>query len=205
MGEYGMAVFKDLPVPMRDGARLMADVWLPAVDGRVAEGAFPTLLGRTSYDKEAEWLWIRPVARYFVPRGYAVVLQDIRGRHASEGKGEYAHVVNPLEGPDGYDTVEWVAAQPWSNGRVGTVGVSHGAVVQAALALHRPPHLAATWLDDGFWNWFTNGARQGGALELDTLGMMFLHGHDSEEAHRDPGVHRAMAEGAAALREWVCR
>src|SRR5207253_4762249 len=83
--------------------------------------------------------------------------------------------------------------------------VSHGAVVQAALALHRPPHLAATWLDDCFWNWHTNGARQGGALELDTLGMMFLHGHDSEEAHRDPAVHRAMAEGAADLRGWVAR
>jgi putative CocE/NonD family hydrolase len=205
MADYGMVVLKDLPVPMRDGARLYADVWLPAVDGKVADGPFPTLLGRTSYDKEAEWLWVRPVAKYFVPRGYAVVLQDIRGRHRSEGKGEYAHTVNPKEGPDGYDTVEWIAAQPWSNGNVGTVGVSHGAVVQAALALHQPPHLAATWLDDSFWNWHTNGARQGGALELDTLGMMFLHGHDSEEAHRDAAVHRAMAEGAATLREWVCR
>jgi putative CocE/NonD family hydrolase len=190
---------------MRDGARLSTDVYLPARDGQVAPGPFPTLLGRTSYDKEAEWLWIRPVARYFVPRGYAVVLQDIRGRHASEGKGEYGHVVNPREGPDGHDTVEWIAAQPWSNGRVGTVGVSHGAVVQAALALYRPPHLAAMWLDDGFWNWFTNGARQGGALELDTLGMMFLHGHDSDEAHADPAIARAMADGAEHLRDWVAR
>jgi putative CocE/NonD family hydrolase len=202
---FGTVILKDLMVPMRDGARLSTDVYLPARDGQVAEGPFPTLLGRTSYDKEAEWLWVRPVAKWFVPRGYAVVLQDIRGRHASEGKGEYAHVVNPREGPDGYDTVEWIAAQPWSNGRVGTVGVSHGAVVQAALALHRPPHLAATWLDDGFWNWFTNGARQGGALELDTLGMMFLHGHDSDEAHADPAVARAMADGAEHLRDWVAR
>jgi putative CocE/NonD family hydrolase len=201
----GTVILKDLMVPMRDGVRLSTDVYLPARDGQVVEGSFPTLLGRTSYDKEAEWLWIRPVAKWFVPRGYAVVLQDIRGRHSSEGKGEYAHVVNPREGPDGHDTVEWIAAQPWSNGRVGTVGVSHGAVVQAALALHRPPHLAAMWLDDSFWNWFTNGARQGGALELDTLGMMFLHGHDSDEAHADPVVARAMADGAEHLRDWVAR
>ena len=91
-------------------------------------------------------------------RAFAQV--DLRGRQRSEGRGQYHHAVNPHEGPDGYDTVEWIAAQPWSNGRVGTVGVSHGAVVQAALALYQPPHLTAMWLDDGFYNWFTNGARQ---------------------------------------------
>ena len=107
---------------------------------------------------------------YFVPRGYAVVLQDLRGRHRSEGTGQYFHTVNPREGPDGYDTVEWIAAQPWSNGRVRAVGVSHGAVVQAAMALHRPPHLSALWMDESFFNWFSNGARQGRALEVDTWG-----------------------------------
>ena len=101
--------------------------------------------------------------------------------------------MNPREGSDGYDTIEWIARQSWSNGRVGMVGGSHGAVVQAAAALQRPPHLSALWLDDGFWNWFTNGARQGGALELDTLGMMFLHGHDSDEAKADPNVARSSA------------
>jgi uncharacterized protein len=190
---------------MRDGIRLSTDVYLPAREGQVAPGTWPTILGRTSYDKEADWLWVKPVAKFFVPCGYAVVVQDLRGRHRSEGRGEYYHVVNPREGTDGYDTVEWIAAQPWSNGRVGTVGTSHGAVVQAALALHRPPHLTAMWLDDGFWNWFRNGARQGGALELDTLGMMFLHGHDSHEAEEDPNVARAMADAAQHLREWVMR
>jgi predicted acyl esterase len=85
--------------------------------------------------------------------------------------------------------------------RFGTVGVAHGAVVPAAFALHRPPHLAAIWLDDGFRNWFTNGAWQGGALDLDTLGMMFLHGHDSDQARADPTITRAMADGAEHLRE----
>jgi putative CocE/NonD family hydrolase len=190
---------------MRDGVRLSTDVYLPAREGQIAPGTWPTILGRTSYDKEADWLWVKPVAKYFVPRGYAVVVQDLRGRHQSEGRGQYFHVVNSREGPDGYDTVEWIASQPWSNGRVGTVGTSHGAVVQAAMAIHRPPHLTAMWLDDGFWNWFRNGARQGGALELDTLGMMFLHGHDSHEAAEDPNVARAMADAAQHLRDWVMR
>jgi putative CocE/NonD family hydrolase len=202
---YDLIILKDLKVPMRDGVRLSTDVYLPAREGQIVPGTWPTILGRTSYDKEADWLWVKPVAKYFVPRGYAVVVQDLRGRHQSEGRGQYFHVVNPREGPDGYDTVEWIAAQPWSSGRVGTVGTSHGAVVQAAMALHRPPHLTAMWLDDGFWNWFRNGARQGGALELDTLGMMFLHGHDSHEAAEDPNVARAMADAAQHLRDWVMR
>jgi putative CocE/NonD family hydrolase len=200
-----MVILRDIMVPMRDGIRLATDVYLPAIDGEPLPGPFPTLLGRTSYDKESDWLWLKPVVRYFVPHGYAVVLQDLRGRYRSERSGPYLHVANPLEGLDGYDTVEWIAAQPWSNGRVGTVGVSHGAVVQAALALHRPPHLAAMWLDDGFYNWFTNGARQGGALELDTLGMVFHHGRDSHEAQQDPAIARAMADACEHLREWVMR
>lgn len=200
---YGIVIAKDRMVPMRDGVRLATDVYRPACDGEALAGRWPTILGRTSYDKESPWMWVDPVAKYFVPRGFVVVLQDLRGRHRSEGKGQYNHVVNDHEGRDGYDTVEWIAAQSWSNGRVGTVGVSHGAVVQAALAIERPPHLAAMWLDDGFWNWFTNGARQGGALELDTLGMMFLHGHDSQEAREEPVIARAMAEAAQGLRDWV--
>jgi len=203
--QYSMSIMKDVMVPMRDGARLATDIYRPAPErGSPPDGRWPALLGRTSYDKEADWLWIKPVVKYFVPRGYVVVLQDIRGRGVSEGD-VYSHVVNPHEGPDGHDTIEWIARQPWSNGRVGTVGVSHGAVVQGALALHKPPHLAAMWLDDGFFNWFMNGARQGGALELDTLGMMFLHAHDSREAQRDPNLIRAIADAAAHLRDWVMR
>ncbi len=201
-----MVVLKNVRVPMRDGIGLATDVYLPAsADGHVSPDRWPVILGRTSYDKESDWLWIKPVVSYFVPKGYVVVLQDLRGRHRSEGTGQYFHTVNPREGTDGYDTVEWIATQPWSNGRVGAVGVSHGAVVQAAMALYRPPHLTALWMDDGFFNWFANGARQGGALELDTVGMMFLHGHDSHEAAADPAVARVMSDAAQHLRDWVMR
>ncbi len=72
-------------VPMRDGTRLATDIHLPALNGEALAGPFPTILGRTSYDKSDPTMWVRPVADYFVPRGYAVVLQDLRGRYRSEG------------------------------------------------------------------------------------------------------------------------
>jgi predicted acyl esterase len=77
---FGMHVFRDVMVPMRDGVRLATDIHLPALDGQALDGPFPTIFGRTSYDKSDPSMWVRPVAEYFVPRGYAVVLQDLRGR-----------------------------------------------------------------------------------------------------------------------------
>ena len=98
-------------VPMRDGVRLASDIYRPMIDGEIVSGPLPTILGRTSYDKTNMFMWIKPVADYFTPRGYAVVLQDLRGRYQSEGTGQYFHVANPLDGQDGYDTIEWLAAQ----------------------------------------------------------------------------------------------
>ncbi|MER3436656.1 MAG: antibiotic hydrolase, partial [Chloroflexota bacterium] len=120
--EYGIVIAKDVMIPMRDGVRLAADIYRPAVNGEPVPGRFPTILGRTSYDKTSPWLWVEPVANFFTPRGYVVVIQDLRGRYKSEGRGQYYHVANPHDGRDGYDTIEWIAAQPWSNGRVGMVG-----------------------------------------------------------------------------------
>ena len=94
-------------------------------------------------------MWGEPVAEFFTRRGYVTVIQDLRGRQRSEGTGQYFHTANSNEGRDGYDTVEWIAAQPWSNGRVGTVGSSHGAIVQSVMALYQPPHLTAMWQDVG--------------------------------------------------------
>jgi uncharacterized protein len=142
---YGIAQFKNVMLPMRDGTRLASDIYLPALDGQLVDGTFPTILCRTSYDKTAQ----RYVdnADVFVPRGYVVVLQDLRGRYRSEGVGEYRHTANPKEGTDGYDTIEWIAGQPWSSGRVGMVGSSHPGLVQTLAALYRPPHLTAIWPD----------------------------------------------------------
>lgn len=123
----------DAAVTMRDGTTLRADVFRPE-----GSGPFPVLVYRTPYDK-------RQAAESYdthleaVARGYAVVLQDVRGRYASDGFFEpYRN-----EGADGHDTIEWAAAQPWSNGIVGTYGLSYPGAVQWLAALEQPPHLEA--------------------------------------------------------------
>ncbi len=126
-------VQKNVPVKMRDGALLRADVRLPS-----AEGKFPVLVYRTPYGKDnapSSWNTFDKA----VSRGYAVVIQDVRGRYASDG--EFVPYQN--EGRDGYDTIEWAAAQPWSNGIVGTFGLSYPGAVQWLAAVENPPHLKA--------------------------------------------------------------
>src|SRR5438105_15332925 len=148
-------------VPMRDGTRLATDIYRPGVDGEVAAGNFPTLLARTSYDKSAQ-RYVDSMPAYCAPRGYAVVLQDLRGRYRSEGTGQYFHTANVNEGRDGYDTIEWIAAQPWSNGKVGMVGSSHVAMVQTAAALTNPPHLTAICPDVEPTNSYAQQSHEGG-------------------------------------------
>ena len=126
---------RDVPVPMRDGVVLRADVLRP----RVAAGErVPVLVYRTPYGKHVapqEYTTFRRAAA----RGYAVVIQDVRGRYASAG--EFRPYQN--EGRDGYDTIEWAARQPWSNGAVGTFGLSYPGAVQWLAAVEGPPHLKA--------------------------------------------------------------
>ncbi|HEV8637285.1 MAG TPA: CocE/NonD family hydrolase [Chloroflexota bacterium] len=201
--EHGLVIAKDLMVPMRDGVRLATDVYRPARGGEPLPGPFPAILGRTSYDKSSPQMWVEPVGEFFARRGYVVVLQDLRGRHRSEGTGQYFHTANPNEGPDGYDTVEWIAGQPWSNGRVGTVGSSHGAIVQQVMALHRPPHLSAIWPDVGPTNIHAHEAREGGAMALHMFGALFLHAHDAQEIRDDPEAKRAIERAMERMRELV--
>ena len=126
-------ISKDVPVPMRDGVILRADVLLPAESGR-----FPTLVYRTPYNKEPALQEYKTFAKA-AARGYAVVVQDVRGRYASDG--EFNAYRN--EGRDGYDTIEWAAQQPWSDGNVGTFGLSYPGAVQWLAAVENPPHLKA--------------------------------------------------------------
>lgn len=126
-------VQKDVATKMRDGVILRADVLLPSEIGK-----FPVLVYRTPYGKDGaprEWTTFDKA----VARGYAVVIQDVRGRYASEG--DFSPYRN--EGHDGYDTIEWAAAQPWSNGIVGTFGLSYPGAVQWLAAVENPPHLKA--------------------------------------------------------------
>src|SRR5207245_2588537 len=118
-------------VRMGDGVHLAADVFLPGSSGR-----WPTVLVRTPYSRKSP---ASQSYRYFARRGYAVVIEDVRGRFASQGK--FGNIAQ--EGPDGYDTINWISEQPWSNGRVAMTGASYLGVVQWWAALAGNPHLAA--------------------------------------------------------------
>jgi len=131
--EQSLVFQADAAVPMRDGVLLRADILRPA-----GSGPFPALLCRTPYGKDTDPDELR-FARRAVERGYAVVLQDVRGRFASGGEFE----PHRNEGRDGHDSVEWVAAQPWCDGRVGTFGLSYPGSAQWLAALEEPPHLKA--------------------------------------------------------------
>ena len=128
---YKVVVEKDQVMRTRDGVCLRADVYRPDAPGR-----FPVLLVRTPYDKGAGMALTEK--DYFPPRGYVVVVQDTRGRHSSEG--DFYPFVH--EACDGYDAVEWAAALPWSDGKVGMVGQSYLGLVQYYAASLRPPHLS---------------------------------------------------------------
>src|SRR5262245_59143634 len=132
---YEIVATKNVMVSTRDGVRLATDVYAPGRRG-VVSGRFPTIVERTPYNKDSGF---ESEVQYFVPRGYVIVRQDVRGRFRSEGKWR------PLrdDGPDGADLLAWIAKQPWSNGKVGTVGTSYGGATQHAIAITNAPALAA--------------------------------------------------------------
>ncbi len=211
---YGVHSERNVTARMRDGTLLAADVHLPARDGRPValdsvaldsvEGAFPVLLHRTPYDKSAEARVLE--ASFFAAHGYATVVQDCRGRYASEGG--FTKYVD--EGPDGFDTVEWLAQQPWCNGKVGAFGLSYGAHTQAALACLNPPHLTCLWMDSGgFSNAFLSGCRNGGAFELRQVTWAFreavaLGSMESPEASANPLITKSALE-RQEIRDWFQR
>lgn len=121
-------------IPMRDGITLSADVYRSKVS---EEMRCPVVLTRTPYQKASQGVLM--AARYFAERGFVFVAVDVRGRGDSDG----VFVPHFNEGKDGYDTIEWCAAQPWSDGNVGTLGSSYPGYIQWLAALEHPPHLKA--------------------------------------------------------------
>ena len=126
--KYKITEEHGIGIPMRDEINLSTNIYLPE-----AEAKFPVILIRTPYKKEM----VELQARYYARRGYAVAVQDCRGRFSSPGTWE--PFVNDPQ--DGYDTIEWLAVQPWSNGKVGMIGGSYVGWVQWWAARERPPHL----------------------------------------------------------------
>jgi len=127
-------------VPMRDGTKLWTAIWKPSSSGRL-----PTILIRTPYwpDQEVEY---RVILASFARAGYAIVIQNERGSFLSQGK--FRIMGGARE--DGYDAVDWVSKQPWSNGRVGTFGCSSSGDNQVPLAaMHHPAHVAMITASSG--------------------------------------------------------
>ena len=123
---------QDVPMRTRDGVTLRADVIRPDAPER-----FPVILMRTPYDKRASLDSGPVVMRNLAQRGYVTIIQDVRGKYASDG--EFAPRISEVD--DGYDTVEWAARQDWSNGKVGMWGVSYGGFSSLTAALAKAPHL----------------------------------------------------------------
>ena len=144
-----------LAAPMRDGVKLYGDLYRPARDGK-----FPVLVVRTPYGVQRDG--VHEALIKFAQHGYAVYVQDVRGRFESEGKWD------PFrnEANDGYDTIEWAAKQPWSNGKVGTEGGSYLGHVQWRAATQSPPSLVTMFPQVASTNIYKNWLTQGGAFRL---------------------------------------
>jgi putative CocE/NonD family hydrolase len=147
-----VVVERGVAMKTRDGVTLLADIYHPAGDGK-----YPVLLQRTPYNKANGDAFGRRAAA----RGYLVVIQDVRGRYTSEGEWyTFKH-----ETEDGYDTVEWAAALPNSNGKVGMFGGSYVGATQMLAAVGHPPHLAGICPVVTASNYHENWTYQGGAFE----------------------------------------
>lgn len=149
---YDVLIEHGVEAKMRDGTVLRADVYRPKADGR-----FPVLLERTPYDKRLGVDFGLRAASL----GYIVIIQDVRGRFSSDGEWDpFRH-----ESTDGYDTVEWAAALPYSNGKVGMFGGSYVGATQMLAAIAAPPHLAGILPYVTASNYHENWTYQGGAFE----------------------------------------
>ncbi|MFD1881397.1 CocE/NonD family hydrolase [Paracoccus pacificus] len=206
-----VAVHRDTMITMRDGIRLATDIYRPARGGQPIDGPLPVIFERTPYDKagtpRTELSVARPqsysrpeLAMLLVRQGYVVIWQDCRGRYGSEG--QFTKYVNEAE--DGFDSMVWITAQPFCNGRIGTMGLSYDAHVQMAMACLNPPGLACMAVDSGgFSNAFTCGIRQGGAFEMKQATWAWNRAQESPFLQRHPALLRAIE--AEDLHGWMHR
>jgi putative CocE/NonD family hydrolase len=211
-----IAIERNVSMKTRDGVTLRADIYRPT-----GEGSFPVLLQRTPYNKDRTDDFGRKAAA----RGFMVIVQDVRGRYNSEGEWyTFKH-----ETDDGYDTVEWAAALPHSNGKVGMFGGSYVGATQMLAAIGFPPHLAGICPVVTASNYHENWTYQGGAFEQwfneswttglaqDTLNRAI---HDASNAvigstvlplkkyplfnfHLDPGSSDSTAKLAPYFQDWL--
>ena len=179
----------NVPTPMRDGAILRADVYRPA-----GAGSYPTLLQRIPYGKHTpryRSLYLDPMRA--LDRGYAVVIQEVRGRHVSDGEWlPYVH-----EAEDGFDTIDWIASQPWCDGNVGMFGISYHGATQWLAATEAHPALKTIIPGVTADSYYDSWTYHGGVFNLWSGGWAASFALDDLGGRAN--VH---AEAIASLREW---
>jgi putative CocE/NonD family hydrolase len=190
----GVIVERDVWIPMRDGVSMQADVWRPAAGGR-----YPVLLQRTPYNRADSFAvivnaGIEPLRA--VADGFVVVISDTRGRFGSQGRFDPFRT----EADDGYDTVQWLAGQPYSNGRIGMYGASYYGATQLLAATARPPALLAIAPQVTASDYHDTWTYQGGALQLGFTVFWSL-GLAAAELARRQEAGEALDTEAAELQE----
>ncbi len=187
---FEVAASKDVMIEMRDGVKLAADVYRPSRNGAAVDGKFPTLMERTPYNKAGG----AGTASFFVPRGYVVIIQDVRGRYKSEG-----HWRPITDDPnDGFDTARWIGEQPWSDRAVGTIGTSYAGATQHALAIANAPNVKAMIPVDAMSNFGHYGVRHNGAFELRFFNWVLTMGNAAGTQNASEAAIRAASDPAAA-------
>lgn len=176
--QYKVRMDHNVKIRMRDGVELSADIYFP--DG---QDKFPTVFSRTPYNNNGAGA--AAGGKWYAERGYVYVTQDVRGKYDSDGK----YVLYANEANDGVDTIEWIAAQPWSNGSIGMTGGSYGGYVQLAPAVKNPKNLtalaASVTTSDIFNGWtYIDGALflsfgvGWAAVDMNGRGMQYGPGYD---------------------------
>jgi putative CocE/NonD family hydrolase len=193
-----VAITHDVMVPMRDGVRLATDIYLPSQDSAALSKKLPTILIRNPYGKDGDPFGLGP---FWAAHGYAVVVQDTRGRYKSEGVWHWL----TDDGPDGLDTDDWISRQPWSNGDVGMWGISYLGGTAHALALAGDRHLKTVIPIDAVSDMGYHGLRNGGAFELRFFNWIFSYGLDGSTEARDSTTRLAFAELRANRRDYLSR
>ncbi|HEY3057425.1 MAG TPA: CocE/NonD family hydrolase [Chloroflexota bacterium] len=197
--ELDLIVERDVAVPMRDGTLLRMDVYRPLKQGAPIDSPAPTILVRTTYDKQRAQ--DTRDAEHFVRNGYVIVIQDVRGRYKSEGC--FYHGI--YESEDGRDTIDWIAGQPWSNGKVGMTGISYLGAVQCAAAISGTPHLVSIFHTKAPSDYYQSGFRHGGAFLMYTLPIALMVASTSKEALADVVLERSLLNAFENASEWLSR
>ncbi len=189
--DYETIATRDVMVPMRDGVRLATDIHRPGRAGASVDGKFPVILLRTPYGKSVR---SDAAVKAFVPRGYVVVVQSVRGRYQSEGRWQ------PLRDDpnDGFDTAQWIGNQSWSDQSIGTIGTSYEGATQHALAIAGAPYVKAMIPRNAMSDFGLYGVRHHGAFELRWLNWVLTMGNASGTPNALPAALRAATDPAAA-------